>query len=234
LLALIVGELQELKETVVKIQQDCKAVHDRIENQHKKIKALEIELVELKEAVVKIQEDCKAVHDRIENQDKKIENQDKKIKALEIELVFVDQALEFLLQGEGVILAAQILLIKLGRQPRIMDPLRFCRNAYHSTTGYGTFYGAPFVAMVEEEFPDEPVPKLYDEMDIILTLRNNYACTSPVEDVVSQSMKLVSYMTHSGGKDKLNRRDLLVLRILEKAESLLKKYPCCVPPPPRT
>ena len=82
------------------------------------------------------------------------------------------------------------------------------------------------MAMVEEQFPGEPVPSLYDEMDVILTVRNNYAHTSPVREVVSQSEKLVSYMTHR--KEKLNRRDLLVLRILEKAEDLLHKYPCCV------
>jgi hypothetical protein len=146
---------------------------------------------------------------RIENQYKKIRNQKRKIEALEIEFVFANQALKILLPREYVIFAAQILLIKLGHHPQIKCHVRFCRSAYHSTTVIGAHYGAPFVAMVEKQFPDEPVLHLYDEMNMILTLGNNYAHTSPVQEVVSQSKQLVSYMTHSGGKEKLNRCNLL-------------------------
>ncbi len=244
---MIVGESQDLKELVEKIQKDILLLADgRVSDQVLITKLVQdiasdqvliTKLVQDNESFVeKLVQDNETLKNRIGNQDKKIVNQDEKIKALEIELVFVNQALDILLPREGVILAAQILLIKLGHQPQNMSHVRFCRRAYQSTTAESERapYGAPFVAMVEEQFPDEPVPYLYEEMDIILTLRYNYAHTSPVQEVVSQSKKMVSYITHSGGKEKLNRRDSLVLRILEKAESLLNKYPCCVPPPSRT
>ena len=166
---------------------------------------------------------------RIEGQTKKIESQGKKIKTLQTEMEFVAQALDILLPREAVILAAQILLIKLGRQPQIKYPVRYCQQAYQSMKEDGSNFGAPFVAMLSGEFGGESFPKLCAEMDIILTARNDCAHTSPVAEVLRQSKKMVSYMNHY--KEKLNSRDLLVLRILEKAENILHKYGCCDPPP---
>ena len=200
-----------------------KVLDEKSEVLETKIKALETEIKGLKT-------DSAIIENRISGQYKMIKDQGRRIEALETENGFVTEALEVLLPKDAYLLAAQVLLIKLGLQPQVKNTARHCQNAYHSVGPGGNKYGEPFVAMIQAEFRDEMSPDIFSDMDNILNARNAHANTLPVQEVLRQSKKIVSYMTHR--QDHWSRRDLLVLKILQRAENLLDdaKYRCCVPP----
>ena len=216
----LIGELDKLS----------KASDEKIKASDEKIKALETEIKALKTDSAIMENRIIGQYRNIKGQGERIKDQGERIEALETENGFVTEALEVLLPREAYLLAAQVLLIKLGLQPQVKNTARHCQNAYHSVGPGGNKYGEPFVAMIQAEFRDEMSPDIFSDMDNILNARNAHANTLPVQEVLRQSKKIVSYMTHR--QDHWSRRDLLVLKILQRAENLLDdaKHRCCVPP----